>query len=571
MIPKNLRSLLKRAMLTLVFGCTLLTCREAPNYEFDLIIANGNVIDGSGSLWFPADVAIRGDEIVHLGKLVDQEQKSSRLIDAQGLWVTPGIIDIHSHSDYSLLVDGTARSKVHQGVTTEILGSGHSAGPLQGKAELDLKDYGLTADWSTLGQYFDRLQKEGIAVNVASYVAAGQVRRCLLGDAPRDPSEPEFAEMQHLVQQAMLDGALGLSSWLELPPDSHLTTEQLTELARVVKSYGGIYSTNIRNSGRSIEKALREAFKVADEAQIPVDIVGLRIADRRRWGQMQQVIDLIEEARQSGLAVTANQTPYTAVHNDLAALMPPWALSGGRQEMLKRLARNDLRARINREWKQRRSDGFHRYLAVGSWEGIVVARPNSQKYQSQAGKSIATIAADLGQSASDVVFDLLREAKGGVPAVYHLLSEDDLRHALQVPWISIGSDGAAMRSEGVLGQLKSQPQGYGAFARVLGKYVREEQDMALEEAVYKMTGMNAAKAGLQDRGLLRVGKKADITIFDAERVRDLATLQDPHRYSEGIEYVIVNGTLVIDGGRPLDTKPGRVLFGPGRPSNEDRP
>ncbi len=563
---KKIKPSLKRATLTVAFGCTLLACREAPKYEFDLIIANGNVIDGSGSLWFPADVAIRGDEILHVGKLVDREKKSGRLIDAQGLWVTPGFIDIHSHSDYSLVVDGTARSKVHQGITTEILGSGRSAGPLQGKAELDLKDYELTADWTTLGQYFDRLQKGGISVNVASYVGAGQVRRCVLGDVQRDPSEIEMAEMKHLVQQAMLDGALGLSSSLELPPDSYLTTDQLTELARVVKSYGGIYSTNIRNSGKSIEKALKEAIKVGEQAQIPVDIMGLRIADRRHWGQMRKVIDWIEEARQSGRAVTANQSPYTAAQNDLAALIPPWALEGGKDEMLKLLASSDHRARIQRELKRETSGWFNRFLAVGGWDGIVVPRPNSQKYQSQAGKSLATMASDLGQNASDVVFDLLREAKGSVPAVYHLMSEDDLRHAMQAPWISIGSGGAAVRSEGVLGQGKPQPQGYGAFPRVLGKYVREEQVLPLEEAIQKMTGMNAAKLGLKDRGLLQVGKKADVTIFDAERIRDRATFQDPHRCSEGVEYVIVNGTLVIDGGRHLNTKPGKVLFGPGRPA-----
>ena len=556
---------LKRATLALLLCCNLLACRESPQYPFDLIIAGGKLVDGSGSLWFPGDVAIRGDEIVHVGTLKDREQKGRRVIDARGLWVTPGFIDIHSHSDAGSMIHSNALSKVHQGVTTEILGGGHPDHAFHSAGGGRPASQAVPTDRTPLAQTFLRLQQGGIAVNVASYVRAGGVRRSVLGDDVCEPTQPEVAAMTQLVRQAMLEGALGLASSARPATEGILSGEQLAELVREVKSHGGIYATEIANSASGIEKSLKEAIQLAEQAQIPVDIRGLRVVDRRGRGRLQKAIDSIEKARESGLAVTASLSPYRNARAHLVDLLPPWASDGGREELLKRLSRRDLRVRILRELRQKQPGGVNPFRAAGGWEAIVLLQADSRKYQALAGKSIQAIAAQLDRSPGETLFDLLRESKGPVGVLYPLMSEADLRRALQVPWMSIGSGGAAGGRD-LPGGGTPHPHGYGAFVRVLGQYVRVEQVLDLEEAVHKMTGMNAAKLGLKDRGLLQVGMKADIAIFDAERVAGHASFQEPHLLAEGIEYVIVNGTLVIDAGRPLDARPGEVLYGPGKPN-----
>ena len=557
--------LLKRATLALLLCCNLLACRESPQYPFDLIIAGGKLVDGSGSLWFPGDLAIRGDEIVHVGTLKDREQKGRRVIDARGLWVTPGFIDIHSHSDAGSMIHSNALSKVHQGVTTEILGGGHPDHAFHSAGGGRPASQAVPTDRTPLAQTFLRLQQGGIAVNVASYVRAGGVRRSVLGDDVREPTQPEVAAMTQLVRQAMLEGALGLASSARPATEGILSGEQLAELVREVKSHGGIYATEIANSASGIEKLLKEAIQLAEQAQIPVDIRGLRVVDRPGRGRLQKAIDSIEKARESGLAVTASLSPYRNAREHLVDLLPSWASDGGREELLKRLSGRNLRVRILRELRQKQPGGVNPFRAAGGWEAIVLLQADSRKYQALAGKSIQAIAAQLGRSPGETLFDLLRESKGPVGVLYPLMSEADLRRALQVPWMSIGSGGAAGGRD-LPGGGTPHPHGYGAFVRVLGQYVRVEQVLDLEEAVHKMTGMNAAKLGLKDRGLLQVGMKADIAIFDAERVAGHASFQEPHRLAEGIEYVIVNGTLVIDAGRPLDARPGEVLYGPGKPN-----
>lgn len=554
---------LKRATLALLLCCNLLACRESPQYPFDLIIAGGKLVDGSGSLWFPGDVAIRGDEIVHVGTLKDREQKGRRVIDARGLWVTPGFIDIHSHSEADSMIDSNALSKVHQGVTTEILGGGHPDHAFHSAGGGRPASKAVPTDRTPLAQTFLRLQQGGIAVNVASYVRAGGVRRWVLGDDVREPTQPEVAAMTQLVRQAMLEGALGLASSARPATEGILSGEQLAELVQEVKSHGGIYATDIGNSASGIEKSLKEAIQLAEQAQIPVDIRGLRVVDPRGRGRLQKAIDSIEKARESGLAVTASLSPYRNARAHLVDLLPPWASDGGREELLKRLSGRDLRVRILRELRQKQPGGGNPFRAAGGWEAIVLLQADSRKYQALAGKSIQAIAAQLGRSPGETLFDLLRESKGPVGVLYPLMSEADLRRALQVPWMSIGSGGAAGGRD-LPGGGTPHPHGYGAFVRVLGQYVREEQVLDLEEAVHKMTGMNAAKLGLKDRGLLQVGMKADIAIFDAERVAGHASFQEPHRLAKGIEHVIVNGTLVIDTGRSLDARPGEVLYGPGK-------
>ena len=554
----------KTLVVAIVCLAGLSSCRKAPEPQFDLIIRNGNVVDGSGELWFPADVAVKGDTIVKVGRLDETELSAKQTIDARGLTVAPGFIDIHSHSDYSLLVDGTAQSKIRQGVTTEVLGEAPSAGPLKGKATKDLSHYGLKADWKTLGEYFARLQKNGMSVNVASYVGATQIRSCVLGDESRAPTAAETEQMKQLAVEAMQDGAMGLSSSLIVPPDTYLDTRQLTDLASAVKPFGGIYSTHMRSEGQAIFEAIREAISIGEQAQVPVDIIHLKIADKRLWGRMPEVIKLIEEAQAKGLHVTANQYPYVAGQNNLDALIPPWAMEGGREPMLARLGDPALRSRMEKDILNGVPGWFDHYLAMKGWESCVVAGVQSEKNKVHEGKSIEQISKTLNKKPTDVVFDLLKEEGGSVPAVYFLMSEEDVRTALQTPWVSIGSDGTAVRPDGILGKGKPHPRWYGTFPRVLGKYVREEKVLALEEAVKKMTSLNAVKLGIEDRGLLKAGKKADITIFSAERVIDKATFENPHQYPEGIEYVIVNGTPVIEKGQHLGSKPGRVLYGKGK-------
>ncbi len=539
--------------LILFIGC------QAPVPGFDVVLINGTIVDGSGSRPFTGDIALKGDTIVRVGKLTDQEQRRSRrVIDVEKMVVAPGFIDIHTHSDYTLLVDGTAQSKVRQGVTTEILGEADSAGPFTGKAKPG-HPYGLNIDWRTLGEYFQRLERSGISVNVGSFVGATQVRRCVLGEESRPPSKTELEEMKNLVNEAMKEGALGLSCALLVPPNTYHTTDQLIELASVVKPYGGIYFTHIRSEGEGIQNAIKEAIEVGEKAGVPVDIIHLKIADRRLWGRMKEICDLIESARNRGLQVSANQYPYIAGQNDLVALIPPWAMEGGRNKMLQRLNQPALRARMEKDILEGIPGWFDHYLAIGDWDRCQIASVGLRKNKCYEGMTVSAIASTTGKRPTEVIFDLLKDEDGSVPAIYFLMSEEDVRYAMQRPWVSFGSDGSAVRLDGVLGQGKPHPRWYGTFPRILGKYVREDHVLSLEEAIRKMTSLNAAKLGISDRGLLRAGMKGDITVFDPGRITDKATFQKPNQYAEGIEYVFVNGVAVMDRGDHLGTKPGRIV------------
>lgn len=539
-------------------AAAFLSCQRA-RPEFDLIFANGQVVDGSGAPAYAADVAVRGDTIVRVARLSEEERKrAARIIDVGGLTVSPGFIDIHTHSDYPLLVDGTAQSKIRQGVTTEILGEAESAGPIQGKLKPG-SPYGLTVDWRSLGQYLDRLQKAGISVNVGSFVGATQVRNCVMGDISRPSTTEEMQQMKALVDEAMREGALGLSCALLVPPNTYLTAPELAELASVVKPYGGIFSIHIRTEGEGILDAVKEAIEVGEKAGVPVDLLHLKIADRRLWGSMKEICDLVDEARARGVKVTANQYPYIAGQNDLVALIPPWAMEGGREKMLERLHQPAARRRMERNLYNGIRGWFNHYLAMSGWEGCWVASVRNPANKDYEGKSIAEISKISRKKPAQVVFDLLLEEQGSVPAVYFLMSEEDVQTAMKTPWVSIGSDGSAVRPDGPLASGKPHPRWYGTFPRVLGKYVREDQVLPLEEAVMKMTSLNAEKLGLADRGLLKEGLRADITVFDAQRVTDKATFENPHQYPVGIEYVTVNGVLVLEKEQHLGTKPGLIL------------
>lgn len=520
---------------------------------YDLIIRNGKVADGTGNPWFYADVAVRADRIVHIGRV---DGSARREIDARNLTVAPGFIDIHSHSDWLLLEDGDAQGKIRQGVTTEILGEGSSAAPSKGKLVPRPVSIGnQPAQVRTFGEYFDAVERSGIAVNVASYVGAGNVWQCVMGHSFERPNAEEIRQMRDLVTEAMRDGALGLSTALMMPPGSLATTEDLIELCKVVQEHGGIYSTHIRDEGLGVFDSVKQAIAIGERAGVPVDIIHLKIADQQYWGRMNEVIGLIEAARQRGVNVQANVYPYTRGNNDLSSIVPPWAHEGGRDQMLARLKDPAQRPRLKHDIEHGLTNWYNHYTAVGrDWSRMLISANNRYK-----GQTMDRVIASKGGEPLDVLFDLLIESGGSVPTVYAHHTEEDMNRALAEPWCSIGSDGSAYAIDGPLRRGHPHPRNFGTFPRVLGVYVRQRGVLRLEDAIRKMTSLNAAKVGLHDRGLLKPGYFADVTIFDTDRVVDRSTYTDPFQYNQGIEYVFVNGQMVLDRGRHTGARPGRAL------------
>ena len=526
---------------------------------FDLIIRKGRIVDGSGNPWFYGDVGVRGDRIVAVGR-IDGDAK--RVIEAEGLVVAPGFIDMHSHSDWVLLADGSAQSKIRQGVTTEVIGESTSAGPSKGKLQprtVTAKDQ--TVQIRALRDYFAAVERAGIAVNVASYVGEGTIWECVMGTSFDRPSPGEFQEMKDLIAEAMRDGAFGLSTALMMPPSSLATTEDLIEFCKVVREYGGIYSTHMRDEGLGVFDSVKEAIQIGERARVPVDIIHLKIADEKYWGRMKEVVALIEDARRRGVNVQANIYPYTRGNNDLASIIPPWAHEGGRAKLLERLKDPQQRPRLKHDIINGVPGWYNHYTAVGGdWRRMLVSANNPYK-----GLTIDRVIAMKSAGRTplpdplDVLFDLLIEQNGSVSTVYAHHTEEDMNLALSQPWCSIGSDGSALAIDGPLRRGNPHPRNFGTFPRVLGVYARERGLLRLEDAVRKMTSLNAAKIGLRDRGWLRRGAFADITIFDADRVLDHATYAEPFQYSDGIECVIVNGQIVIDQGKHTGTRPGRAL------------
>lgn len=539
-----------------------LTAADSRNY--DLVIRNGRIVDGSGNPWFLGDIAIRGDRIVSVGGTV--EGGRDREIDAKGLVVAPGFIDMHSHSDMPLLEDGAALSKVYQGVTTEILGEDSSGGPAKGKVpEATFKKGDKTLRWSTLGGYFDALESSGVAVNVASYVGLGTLLDCVLGDDLSRPNAEQLKEMKRLLEEAMGDGALGLSTMVAGARELNLTTDDLVELAKVVKFHGGIYSSHIRNEGTEVFEAVKEAIAVGERSGAPVDIIHLKIADQTYWNRMDEIVALIEAARRRGVNVQANVYPYTRGNNDLVSIVPPWAHEGGKDALLARLRDPSQRDRLKREIREGLPGWYNHYTAVGGdWSRMLVSArltaPNA-KFQ---GRTMDFILAEKAKASPDrdpidLMLDFLAEEKGSVSTIYAHHTEADMNRAMRQPWCSIGSDGSALAIEGSLRKGHPHPRNFGTFPRVLGVYVRQRGVLTLEEAIRKMTSLNAAKVGIKDRGLLRAGLFADVTIFDPDKIIDRSTYLEPFQYSEGVTHVIVNGKVVLDGGKPTDARPGRAL------------
>jgi len=557
-----------RGMRFWIFSILLLAaCGRGPRSEpaYDLVISGGLVVDGTGAPGIYADVAIRGESIAAVGRI--SAAGAARAVDASGLVVAPGIIDIHSHSDYALLVDGNAESKIRQGVTTEIIGEATSAGPFlldeKSHGRIESPGYGVKIDWETLGEYFQRLLARGISVNIGSYVGSRTVRRYVMGDTNRPPTAAEIRRMAWLVEEAMADGALGVASALL---GSVLSTEELIAMAGAAARHGGIYSTHIRDEGEMIFESLDEAFRIGRRAQAAVDVLHLKIADRKLWGRMDEVLARFEQARARGLQVTANMYPYIAGQNNLASLIPPSGWDGGKQAMLERLRDPARRAEFRSIlYAGGLPNWYNHYTASAGWESMLIVSTRAEKNRRLVGMTMDRVIAERSKGEpTDVLYDLLLEEEGSVPTIFFLMTEEDVRTAMASPLVSFCSDGTAVKPEGVLGQGKPHPRWYGAFPRVLGKYVREEKVLPLETAILKMTWMNAQKTGLRDRGLVQAGMAADLFLFDPELISDRATFSDPHQYPVGVEYVLVNGKVVLERGKHTGARPGRILYGPGK-------
>jgi dihydroorotase/N-acyl-D-amino-acid deacylase len=537
----------------------------SPPPQYDLLIKNGRVVDGTGRTGYVADVAIKGDRIARIGKLA--KARARRVIDARGMVVAPGFIDMLGQSETNLLIDPRAMSKVMQGVTTEITGEGGSVAPINERLIAEegeyYRRYDLTVDWRTLGEYFSRLEKQGIGLNLGTFVGATQVRSFVIGFDNRPPTTDELIQMRRLVADAMEDGALGVSTSLQYVPARFAKTNEIIELALVAGRYGGIYMTHQRSEANALDSSLEEVFEIGRRAHIPVEIWHLKTAYKKNWGRMPEVIKRIEAARARGLDISADVYPYTAASTALTACLPPWALEGGTERMLERLRDAATRERLKHEIQTDTSEWENIYLGSGGAGGVLISSVVHPELEGLQGKRINEIAAEQKKDELDALFDLILADHGATSAIYFMMSEDDLRAALRAPFVSICTDSGARATDGPLSTAKGHPRGWGSYPRILSRYVRDEHLLTLEEAVRKMTGLPATRVGLKDRGVLREGAYADITIFDPQTVRDRSTFENPNQYAEGIPYVIINGQLSVDNGQRTKSLAGRVLRGPG--------
>ena len=533
--------------------------------DFDIIIRNGSVVDGSGRGAFTADIAIQGDRIVRIGDL--QKATAGRVIDARGMVVSPGFIDMLGQSESYLLIDPRAMSKVMMGVTTEITGEGESIAPTKERLIKESEDfnrrYNLNVDWRSLDEYFKRLEKQGSGVNLGTFVGATQVREYVVGFDNRPPTSAELDEMKTLVAQAMKEGALGLSTSLQYVPARFAKTDEIVELAKVAHQYGGIYATHQRSEANALDSSLQEVFEIARRAQIPVEIWHLKTAYKQNWGRMPEVLKKIEAARAEGLDVTADVYPYIAGSTSLSACLPPWALEGGVEKMLARLRDPATRERLKKEISSDATDWENIYLGSSGPTGVLIGSVVNRELEGLQGKRVAQIAKEQQKNPLDAVFDLILADHGQTGAIYFMMNEDDLRAAMRAPFVSFCTDSGARANDGPLAGAKSHPRGWGSYPRILGKYVREDKLMSLEQAINKMTGMPAKRVGLADRGVLREGSYADIVIFDPKTVIDRATFEIPNQYPEGIKYVFVNGQVSVNDGKRTTALAGRALRGPG--------
>jgi len=529
---------------------------------FDLIIKNGKVIDGAGNPWFKADVGINGQRISAIGRL--SAEKASEIIDAAGLVVSPGFIDMHSHSDLVLLVNPKAESKIRQGITTEVIGNcGGSAAPLNDlmkeeirQTESLIEQAKLQLDWSTMKDYLNRLGRQGVAVNVVPLVGHANLRVCTMGFVDRAPTKTELEEMKKRLAQAMEEEAFGISTGLIYPPGCYAKTDELIALSRVVASYGGIYTSHIRDEGEKLLESVKETIEIGEEAGLPIEISHHKARGKANWGKVKESLKMIEEVRGRGIDITCDVYPYVAASTVLSSVLPHWVHEGGTEKLVHRLTDAKTRDRLIREMRKESPDRAS-LLEVDRWDITQIAR--CKNHPDLEGKTISEIARTKHMDPFELVFDLLVD-DAAISVVRFLMCEDDVCTVLRHPVSMIGTDASAVAPYGVLGEGRPHPRSYGSFPRVLGKYVREERILTLENAIRKMTSLPAQKLGLRDRGIIREGMRADITIFNPETITDKATYQNPHQYPDGIAYVIVNGKIAVREREHTGTLAGRVII-----------
>jgi N-acyl-D-amino-acid deacylase len=551
-------------LLTLTAALIGGSCGPAPR-SFDAIIRNGTVYDGSGEPGVVADVGMTGDRVAAVGNL--GRATAAIEIDAGGLAVAPGFVNMMSWATESLIEDGRSQSDIRQGVTLEVMGEGFSMGPLSDamKEEVKKRQKDLTYDieWTTLGEYLHFLERRGVSPNVASFVGATSARLHVIGYDDREPTAAELDEMKQLVRHAMEEGAVGLSSALIYPPGSFAKTGELIELAKVAAEYDGLYISHMRSEGNQLLEAIDELLTIAREAQIRAEIYHLKTMGQNNWHKMEQAIAKVEQARDEGMHITADAYTYTAGGTGLMAAMPTWIQDGGREAALERLADPATRRRVTREMLEESDDWENLYLAAGSPDNILLAGFSNEELRPLTGKSLAEVAGMRGTPPEETAVDLVLESEGRVSAVYFLMSEDNLRMKFARPWVSFCSDAASIAPEGMFLKRRPHPRAYGSFARLLGRYVREEGVLPLEEAIRRLTSLPVENLRIEDRGRLREGFYADVVVFDPEIIQDHATFAEPHRYSTGMVHVFVNGVQVLADGEHTEALPGRVVHGPG--------
>jgi len=558
---------LHRALLLLILlatSCALLAQTPAQTPAFDLIITNGHILDGTGSPWYSGDIGIREGRIAAIGNLAAAPRR--RTIDAAGKVVAPGFIDLLGQSEMTILVDPRLPSKIYQGITTEITGEGDSIAPLTDaliRANHSGYDhYKITPDWRTFRQYFARLEKQGMGINLASYVGATTVRTIVLGEEDKQPTPEQLEQMKALVRDAMKDGAVGVSTALEYAPAPYAKTEELIALATEAGKFGGIYSTHMRDESNSVLDAIDEALRIGREARVPVEIWHIKVAGKDNWGHMPEVVAKINAARAAGADVAADTYAYTAWYNDFSAFIPAWAHEGGSAKLVERLKDPATRERIRKDMLTPSKDWDNEWQEIPGPEAVMIGVAQNPKLVPLQGKRLSEIAKLWNKDPMDALFDFLIEDPFADVAVFGM-SQPDVTLALQQPWVAIDNDSSGTSPDGILGQEHPHPRAYGTFPRILRKYVREEKALTLEDAIRKFSALPAQRLRLADRGVLKAGMWADVVVFDPAIVRDLATFDNPNQLSEGMEYVLVNGSPVIEQGKMTGVLPGKVLRGPG--------
>ena len=556
---------LRLPFLLLLTACGMEQPASRPDGPNDLILRGGWIIDGSGNPRYQGDVAIRGDRITGVGFLGSATARET--LDVRGLVVAPGFIDMMGQSEINVLIDNRVLSKITQGITTEVTGEGGSVAPLTDKlvlADSDaMKKWHFREDWRDLNGYFVQLEKQGSTLNIATFIGATQVRLAVVGNENRQPTAAELSHMTAIVDTLMEQGALGVWTALEYAPASYSKTEELIALARAARRHGGIYASHMRNEGEHIDDALNELFRIAKEADIPAEVSHLKLSGRKTWGRMPRILARIDSARAAGLDVTADQYPYIRAATSLDASIPTWAESGGMDSLLIRLRDPATRARLHREM-QTPTGGEVFYSAAGGGAGILITGTFQDSLRYLQGKTVAEIAAARHQDQIETVFDIVLAEKGHrTDAVYAIMDEPDVQAAMKQWWVAVNTDFGGVAPDGPLGTQSAHPRAYGTFPRILGHYSRDLKLFPLEFAVRKMTSLAAQRVGLADRGLVKPGMYADITVFNPATVIDRATFEQPHQTSAGIEYVLVNGKAVLRKGQLTSERPGRGLRGPG--------